>query len=410
MIDREDPLRGLAAAVDEVRARGEGTVGRCADAGQPLDWAGFNELLASHHLTWLAPERIDHVEDSRLEVWRDGCRVPSSELTRTVTSMSNARSHRLDDAALRDLVATGAIIVLGSVHELHDPIGRFADGLSRVVLAPVTAAVVADCTGRGRLRRRGAAGRHRLVVQLAGRQQVQVEPDPSGSGWTGSIAQGEVVVVSGGSDIVTSGDRGQPSLHLELAVHDPSPADVFDHLVAQVADTEAVRSAVPRFASGREIDVWLATLRGCLVSELDDDFLHRFIVDRRERARSQQMTFSLPWSGTAEVLPSSGDLTLRWVAPPPQPRPDGIVVGGEHFGLAQERVAALAPLFGGVPVAATDLHPDGLGHVPTREVLISWILLGHVEVLSSWVDRPVVSEDHQGEDHQQEPHRQEDVA
>ncbi|MFP3908187.1 MAG: hypothetical protein ACLFWR_14245 [Acidimicrobiales bacterium] len=319
--------------------------------------------------------------------------------------MSNARSHRLDDAALRNLVAAGATIVLRSAHELHESIGRYAAALARACSVPVTAAVVADCTGRGRLHRVGAAARHRLVVQLAGHQQVQVAPGPSGSGWGGAIGEGEVVVVPAGRNLVTSGESSQPSLHLELTVHDPSPVEVFDHLLAQVADTEVVRSAVPRFAGEREIGEWLDALRGCVMSEMDDGFLDRFVADRLARARPQQMSFSLPWSGTAEVLPRSGDLSLRWVAPSPQYSDDGIVVGGAHFRLAPERVAALARLFSGAPLVVTDLHPDGLGHVATREVLISWTLLGHIEVLSPWVDTLPADEDHQ-----QAGHRQEDVA
>lgn len=379
-----DPPRIVGVLVAGLKGAREGLPPRPrphGEAAAAASWDAFNEVLASQHLTWLSAERIDHREQSRLEVWLDGQQVPHDRLVRTTTSMSNVATLRLDDQELRRLVADGATMVVRSAHEMDGQLGDLSERLGWWAAAPVVASLVADCTGRATLRSHTGPGQHRLVVQLAGHQHVAVDGVATSSRWCGTLAEGHVVAVPGDSTVHTVGQARQPSLHLELDVFDASPSDVADHLVSQVADAEIVRAAVPRFAESGERDAWVVALRERVLAELDDEFLQRTRVARAAALTPQRMTFSLPSSGTAEVLPKQGDVRVRWTAPHPQQGDRSLMVGGSSFRVDPGHQQLLEPLFSGEPIAVADLHPAGLAHVPTRELLVSWVLLGHVAVV-----------------------------
>lgn len=284
-----------------------------------LPWTRLNEILEQHRL-----------EPPRLRVVMTGEQVPASSFIKYIQNRRRqaAQIPRLRADALIEKLRQGATLVLDAVDEVQPVIRALAEALERDFHVHVQVNAYAGW--------RTSHGfdlhwddHDVLVLQVAGRKRWKVY----GMTPSSSLAQGKELSGKPPEEvlwdrILEDGDllyipRGwwhvalpldEPTLHLTVGVHNPTGVDLLTWLVDQLRASTEFGMDLPRFADRKRQAAHMLKLKQQLDSAWTSDLLDRYFRNSDERAEPRQR-FSLPWSATPEVLPSSDLARVRITAP-----------------------------------------------------------------------------------------------
>jgi hypothetical protein len=303
-----------------------------------LPWQELNEILRRHRLDF-----------PRLRLMRDGQRVPVSSYIRHAT---NARTKtiipRLLPAELTRHLREGATLVLDAVDELYRPIEELAEGLEFIFHEHVQVNMYAgwqssrgfdlhwddhdvfilQVTGRKLWRIYGETRKHPLRGDTA-EKPLKVD-DPV---WEAMLEDGDLLYIPRGWWHVAM-PQAEPTLHLTVGIHNRTGLDLLQWLSGKLREQALLRQDLPRFASPEEKRAYLERLRAEVTGALDEDSMERFLREHDEAA-SPRARLSLPWSGTAEILPSGEDVRVRFQ--PPRPLDLKVEGGAVEFSCLKRR-------------------------------------------------------------------------
>jgi hypothetical protein len=284
-----------------------------------LPWHELNEILRRHRLDF-----------PRLRLMRDGQRVPVSSYIRHATNLRTRTSiPRLLQSELTKQLREGATLVLDAVDELYRPIEELAEGLEFVFHERVQVNMYAgwqtsrgfdlhwddhdvfilQVTGRKLWRIYGETRAHPLTGD-----QAEKPANVDAPVWEGMLEDGDLLYIPRGWWHVAL-PQAEPTLHLTVGIHNRTGIDLLRWLSDALRESAEFRSDLPRFSSSEERRAHVERLRSELLKALADDSLDRYLKEYDEAAISRAH-LSLPWSATAEILPT-GYARLRFLAPRP---------------------------------------------------------------------------------------------
>lgn len=285
-----------------------------------LPWQELNEILRRHRLDF-----------PRLRLMRDGQRVPISSYIRHATNARTKNSiPRLLPAGLTRHLREGATLVLDAVDELYRPVEELAEGLEFIFHEHVQVNMYAgwqssrgfdlhwddhdvfilQLTGRKLWRIYGETRKHPVTGDTA--EKPLKADDPL---WEAMLEDGDLLYIPRGWWHVAL-PQAEPTLHLTVGIHNRTGLDLLRSVIDKLREQALLRQDLPRFASRDERRAHLERLRAEIVGALDDDSLDSFLREYDEAA-SPRAHLSLPWSATAEILPSGSDARVRLLAPRP---------------------------------------------------------------------------------------------
>jgi hypothetical protein len=285
-----------------------------------LPWNELNEILRRHRLDF-----------PRLRLMRDGQRVPVSSYIRQATNARRRTSiPRLLPAGLTKHLREGATLVLDAVDELYRPIEELAEGLEFIFHEHVQVNMYAgwqtsrgfdlhwddhdvfilQVTGRKLWRIYGETRKHPVTGDIAPRPEKADEPL-----WEEMLEEGDLLYIPRGWWHVAL-PVAQPTLHLTVGIHNRTGLDLIAWLADELREHGTFRQDLPRFASQDARREHLTRLRAEILTALSDDSLDRFL-QQHDEAASPRAHLSLPWSGTAEILPEGDEARVRILAPRP---------------------------------------------------------------------------------------------
>jgi cupin superfamily protein len=102
----------------------------------------------------------------------------------------------------------------------------------------------------------------------------------------------------------------EPTLHLTLGVKNPREMDLLRWLVERLRARGADERDLPILADGSERVGFSDNLRQSLLSGLDADLVRQYLSETGSNFKPRP-SFSLPWSATAEGLPTGQDFFVR---------------------------------------------------------------------------------------------------
>jgi hypothetical protein len=259
-----------------------------------LTWADLNELLSTRPLT--AP---------RLRLFRGGTQVPVAGYTRE--DSSSGRQSLVPEALYREL-RDGASLVLDSIDQLHPPITRAADDLTRLVRELVQVNLYLVWGDR-----QGFAthwdDHDTMIVQLAGskhwtvrgpgrRYPMKVDDDhdhgpPEGVAWEGTIGAGDVLHVPRGWWHAVRG-TGELSMHLTFGFTRRTGIDWANWVVEQLYADELFRRDLPRFADESRRRGHAEELIRALTKAVEAHPPAEFLA-ARDRRFPRRPEMNLPW-------------------------------------------------------------------------------------------------------------------
>lgn len=284
-----------------------------------LPWERLNEILQQHRLDF-----------PRLRLTRDGQSLNASAYLRHTTGgRPKATVPRLQPAKLTKELGAGATLVLDAVDELHEPLTELAAGLELYFHERIQINAYAGWrTSRG-------FDLHWddhdvFILQVTGRKRWSVYGMTRPYPLAGDSKQEKPLSAPLWEEILQDGDllyipRGfwhvalpldEPTLHLTVGVHNRAGLDLLRWATERMRSSEIFRKDLPRFATEAERAAHLAALRQELLAEWDDDLLKRYFAEL-DGAADARTRLSLPWSASADVLPSAPETRVRLLAPRP---------------------------------------------------------------------------------------------
>ena len=348
-----------------------------------LPWDQLNRILRQHRLDF-----------PRLRLVRDGQSLPAAAYLRHITSSSRRRVQipRLLPAQLTEHLRRGATLVLDAVDELYQPLDDLAAGLERFFREHVQINAYAgwrtsrgfdlhwddhdvfilQVTGRKRWSVYSMTRPYPLLRDIEPNQKPADEPL-----WNAILEDGDLLYIPRGHWHVAL-PLDEPTLHLTVGIHNRTGLDLLRWLTDRMRSSENFRMDLPRFAPPLEQAAHIERLRDELLAEWGDaaDLLERYSDDYDARAEARGL-FSLPWSATPEVLPTSNDARVRLTAPRPldlkieRQQAQGVIefsCQGKRWRFAADAEVILRPLASGRAHTISELCEAARGRLDEQTV------------------------------------------
>jgi hypothetical protein len=280
----------------------------------------LNEILSRHRLDF-----------PRLRLMRDGKSLPiASYLRHTTGTRHKVSIPRLRNVPLTKCLREGATLVLDAVDELYGPLEELAQELELLFREHIQINAYAgwqtsrgfdlhwddhdvfilQVTGRKRWSVYGMTRPSPLARDVEASQRPTHEPL-----WEETLVDGDFLYIPRGWWHVAR-PLAEPTLHLTVGIHNRTGVDLLHWLAERMRSSEAFRRDLPRLSDSDARKEHMRQLQEELLAEWDACILDRYEreLDQNALPRAQ---LSLPWSATAEILPSTDDALLRWTAPRP---------------------------------------------------------------------------------------------
>jgi hypothetical protein len=151
--------------------------------------------------------------------------------------------------------------------------------------------------------------------------------------WEETLVDGDFLYIPRGCWHVAL-PLAEPTLHLTVGIHNRTGVDLLHWLADRMRSSETFRRDLPRLSGSAARVEHSQRLREELFAELDQELLDRYFADL-DRSALPRAQMSLPWSATAEILPSRVDALLRWT--PPRPLDLRVEAGVIEFACHQKR-------------------------------------------------------------------------
>jgi hypothetical protein len=292
-----------------------GTPGKFSDL---LPWTELNRILEQHRF-----------DTPRLRLTREGQPVSATNFLSYQTNRRrpNQPIARVRAAELQKELRDGATLVIDAVDELHRPITDIAESLERLFRVRIQVNMYAGW--------RTSHGfdlhwddHDVFILQVAGRKHWKVygmtrkypmardvEPTtekPETPIWEGMLDEGDLLYIPRGWWHVAM-PLDEPTLHLTVGVNNATGADLLSWFIDRLRTSEDVRRDLPIFGGIEEQSALLNRLRDLFVSEWTPDILQRYLEEGDAKAQPRAR-LNLPWAPMPSILPSNGDLRVRWSA------------------------------------------------------------------------------------------------
>ncbi|MGB9178112.1 MAG: cupin domain-containing protein, partial [Pyrinomonadaceae bacterium] len=134
--------------------------------------------------------------------------------------------------------------------------------------------------------------------------------------WEGTLEDGDLLYIPRGWWHVAF-PMDEPTLHLTVGVHNRTGLDLLRWVSERLRASEIFRKDLPRFTSDAERAAHVSELRREFLDQWDDAELLKRFFDEQDAVAEARACLSLPWSAASEVLPSSNQTLVRWLAPRP---------------------------------------------------------------------------------------------
>jgi hypothetical protein len=378
----------------------------CHVPGEPdrfadlLTWPRLNAILREHR--WDYP---------RIRVALDAGFPSPDEYLRYQMGNNGQRIARPDAVKLNNLLRKGATVILDSVDEILEPVGRLAESTESHLRETVQVNAYASWGASPGFGLDPHVDDHDvLIIQVAGRKRWLIYgPAESGAGENGPAmsagpnAQGpseplwDRVLEPGGLlylprhwwHAVTP--LAEPTLHLTFGFRNRTGNDFLAWFQQEVRALPQLARDLPRSAAPEARAAHMASLRDTLLAAASDQALERYLA-LQDGASLPRPRFSLPWSATPEVLPPDDDARVQWIAPRAFLRGGAgseaveVWANGERWQFARAAEAVLHPLLDGAPHAIGELCARSEGALTpkrARSFLAQMLLLGLIAVVEA---------------------------
>lgn len=309
--------------------------------GQPgrfaglLPWRNLNQLLRYHRL-----------DSPRLRLVREGKSVaPESYVTYASTRRQPyTRIPRIRSADATRQLRDGATLVVDAVDEMCEPVNVLAQDLEWALRCRIQVNMYAGW--------RTSHGfdlhwddHDVLILQVSGRKHWKVysmtrqhplQQDnrkkfspPEQPLWEGMLDDGDVLYIPRGWWHVAV-PLDEPTLHLTVGLHRKNGTDLLAWFAERLQESVAVRQDVPALENAEQKSSWADDIRQAFTQAWHPGIVDEYVasIDSRAQARPR---FSLPWTATADILPTPGqEFRLAWLPP----RPVRLVAAGDTFWIA----------------------------------------------------------------------------
>ena len=350
-------------------------------------WPVLNEMLDTHR--FVSP---------RLRLSQDG---------RTVSPDLFMKDGHLLAAELTALLRNGATLSVDAVDEVHPPLKSLAQHISRKLQARVNVNLYAGWrTSHGFDVHWD--GHDVIILQIAGRKQWKVyeptekfptknsvelgrTPPSSAPVWDRMLTEGEVLYLPRGWWHVAI-PCDEPTLHLTVGIFKPTAIDIIRWVSEGLQKDERIRMDAPILQDAATQTAYEVALRDAIRKAIEQPNLLRCFTQDWNDAAVARPCFSLPWSATPEVLPSSDDSIINLLAPRElelRTREDGaidIAFNGNLFTFAGAAKPLLEFLASDLPASMAHFYQrfaDQFERETLREFLIAMLKHGVIAVRES---------------------------
>jgi ribosomal protein L16 Arg81 hydroxylase len=273
-----------------------------------LSWTALNEILAHH---WREPFRF-----------RLACQ--GRDLEPASYADLGEFTPRIRAKDVTDHLRRGATLSFDAIDELHEPLTQLAEsfetffrGGTKINIYAAWRALhgldlhrdnqeifILQLNGRKRWLLYGFAVDGVDRTELRGRSVP-----PAGALLDQILQPGDLLYIPRGCYHVAV-PMNEPALHLTLGIKNPRGMDVLHWMVDRLRDSDVADRDLPHLAGAAERLRYSEELRRALLGGLDPDLVEQYFSETGSNFK-QRACFSLPWSATADGLPSGRDFLVR---------------------------------------------------------------------------------------------------
>ena len=263
-----------------------------------------------------------HTPDaSRIKLVKDGVPIDS----RKFVSSKNGRVQLMSNELTNEL-REGATLIMDAVNQQYEPLLSFAGRLEAVFRTPIQVNLYA-----GWRISRGFDlhwdDHDVFILQLFGRKNWQIHgeterfpvgrfedskrPVDSKPIWEHMLNDGDALYIPRGWWHVAI-PCDEPTLHLTVAIPNPTAIQLMEWLVRTLTKHEVIRSDVPRFKGASAQTAYVGAIRQLVMDGLNDpDLLAKYFRDI-DLFSAPRSAFGLPWAATPSILPPDPEVnTIR---------------------------------------------------------------------------------------------------
>jgi ribosomal protein L16 Arg81 hydroxylase len=278
----------------------------------------FSDLLP-----WSDINRILAMEPPSIRVAKDGVTIPESVYSTIRSKTRNEYKY----GEFMDLLRSGATLIINNVDKFHAPVRALAADFEKSLSEYVQVNLYAGW-GTSKGFDLHWDDHDVFIFHLHGHKQWKVYNQsrpwpvtqdrdagrkfnpPASPIWEGVLAPGDLLYMPRGWWHVAV-PLAEPTAHLTFGVKHRTGLDFFGWLNGQLSDQLAFRRDIPQHGVAETPQEYVSTLKFALDGLITVENISRYLAEYSGAARAKPL-FDLPWSASAERIPSTSRL---WLVP-----------------------------------------------------------------------------------------------